>query len=391
MSKRFSLAVGALMAGSIIVAIPAQASKYSVVYSFKGGADGANPFSGLIEVGGTLYGVTYFGGASGKGTAFGVTPAGSETMLYSFQGGDDGMNPWGGLTDVNGTLYGTTNSGGVDNLGTVFKMTTAGVKATLYSFTGGLDGTYPVNIGGLTKFGANLYGTTSGGGLGASCGSPGCGTVFKMSLSGNEKVLFRFGNYADDAVFPLGEFLKFDGELYGTSFNNNNADAPLGAIFKINKQGKESVLHLFGTGTDGADPVGGLINVDGTFYGTTESGGANEYGTVFSITPAGVEKVLYSFKGGETDGAGPQTSLIEVDGVLYGTTGNGGSEGVQSTGTVFKITLDGQETIIHKFGPVEGPDASVPLGNLIKVGGRLYGTTYGGGANGKGTVFEIKP
>jgi uncharacterized repeat protein (TIGR03803 family) len=162
-------------------------------------------------------------------------------------------------------------------------------------------------------------------------------------------------------------------------------------VFKITKQGTESVLHLFGTGTDGADPIAGLINVNGTFYGTTESGGANEYGTVFSITPAGVETVLYSFKGGKTDGAGPQTALIEVGGVLYGTTGNGGSEGVQSTGTVFKITLDGQETIIHKFGPVGGPDASVPLGNLIKVGRRLYGTTYAGGANGKGTVFEIKP
>jgi uncharacterized repeat protein (TIGR03803 family) len=135
--------------------------------------------------------------------------------------------------------------------------------------------------------------------------------------------------------------------------------------------------------------VGGLIDVDGTFYGTTESGGDNIYGTVFKATPAGDVTVLYSFKGGKTDGAGPQTALIYAGGALWGTTGNGGREGLY--GTIFKVTLDGQETVVHKFDTLDGPDGSVPLGNLIKVGGRLYGTTYGGGANGTGTVFEIKP
>lgn len=387
MSKLIALAAGALLAGSVMAAIPAHASKYSVVYSFQGGSDGTNPFSGLVNVGGTLYGVTYFGGASNNGTAFGLTPAGNETMLYSFQGGDDGVNPWGGLTDVNGTLYGTTLMGGLDNLGTVFEVTTAGVKTTLYSFVGLLDGSLPV--GGLIKSGAKLYGTTSGGGDGTSCGQPGCGTVFKMTLAGKEKVVFRFGNHADDALAPLGTLLASNGELYGTSYNSNVADTPLGAVFTTTKQGAESVLHLFGTGTDGADPVGGLIEVNGTFYGTTESGGANEYGTVFSITPAGVETVLYSFKGGTDDGAGPQAALINMGGILYGTTGNGGPYG---TGVVFSMTLNGTETIMHNFGPyAAGPDGSVPLSNLIKVGGRLYGTTYGGGTTNSGTVFEIRP
>jgi uncharacterized repeat protein (TIGR03803 family) len=189
----------------------------------------------------------------------------------------------------------------------------------------------------------------------------------------------------------LGTLIASDGELYGTTYNSDDSETPLGAVFETTRKGSESVLHLFGSGTDGADPVGGLIDVNGTFYGTTESGGANEYGTVFSLTPAGVETVLYSFKGGKDDGAGPQAALIDVGGALYGTTGNGGRNNNYSYGTVFKITLDGQETVIHKFGPLKGPDGSVPLSDLIEVGGKLYGTTYGGGANGQGTVFEIKP
>src|SRR4029077_11924771 len=102
----------------------------------------------------------------------------------------------------------------------------------------------------------------------------------------------------------LGTLLASNGELYGTSYNNTSA-TPLGAVFETTKKGTESVLHLFGSGTDGADPVGGLIVLDGTFYGTTESGGTDEFGTVFSITPAGAETVLYSFTS-MGDGGGPQ-------------------------------------------------------------------------------------
>jgi uncharacterized repeat protein (TIGR03803 family) len=389
MSNLSMLTAGVVLAGSLAAAMPVHASRYSVVYSFKGGADGATVFSGLVNVGGTLYGTTWAGGASGKGTVYAVTPAGSETVVYSFKGGADGVNPYAGLLNVGGTLYGTTETGGANNLGTVFAVTPAGSETVLYSFQGGLDGTLPV--GGLIKSGAALYGTTSGGGDGSACGTPGCGTVFKVSTAGAESVVFRFGNYEPDAVYPLGTLIASDGELYGTTYNSDDANTPLGAVFETTKKGTESVLHLFGSGTDGADPVGGLINVNGTFYGTTESGGANEYGTVFSITPDGTETVLYSFKGGKDDGAGPQAGLIDVGGTLYGTTGNGGRNNNYSFGTVFKITLSGQETVMHKFGPLAGPDGSVPLSNLIKVDGRLYGTTYAGGAYGYGTVFEIRP
>jgi uncharacterized repeat protein (TIGR03803 family) len=289
------------------------------VYSFQGGTDGANPFSGLVNVGGTLYGVTYSGGASGNGTAFGVTPAGVETMLYSFQGGADGANPWGGMLNVNGTLYGTTYGGGDANGdGTLFSMTPAGVKTVLHTFTRGDDGAAP--IGGLVESGA-LYGTTAAGGNGTDCGfTQGCGTVFKLSRKGVYSKVYAFN--LDDANSPLGTLLPFNGELYGTSFQGGNINNPLGAVFETTKKGTESVLHAFGSAPDGADPVGGLINLNGTFYGTTESGGANEFGTVFSITPAGVETVLYSFTS-MGDGGGPQVALINVDGTFYGVTGNG--------------------------------------------------------------------
>ena len=389
MSKLIALAAGALLAGGVTAAIPAHASKYSVVYSFQGGSDGAYPFSGLVNVGGTLYGTTYEGGTTNSGTAFGVTPAGTETMLYSFQGGGDGLNPWGGLTNVDGTLYGTTYQGGLDNFGTVFEVTTAGVKTTLYSFAGLYDGSLPV--GGLIKSGAKLYGTTSGGGYGSSCGAPGCGTVFKMTLAGKEKVLFAFGNHANDALSPLGTLLASNGELYGTSYNSTEASTGLGAVFETTKQGTESVLHLFAGPPDGADPVGGLIDVNGTFYGTTESGGANvdaQFGTVFSITPAGVETVLYSFTAVGGDGGGPQVALINVDGTFYGVTGTGYDKNGYFSSTLFSITPAGVLTTLHTFGT--GKDGETALGTLIHVGHALYGTTAGGGTSGAGTVFKYK-
>ncbi len=387
MSKFFALATGALLAGAVTVAVPAHASKYSVVYNFKGGSDGASPFSGLVNVGGTLYGTTYFGGATNSGTAFGVTPAGTETMLYSFQGGEDGLNPWGGLTNVDSTLYGTTYQGGLGNYGTAFEMTTAGVKTTLYSFGGGRDGKFPV--GGLIKSGAALYGTTSGGGQGVGCGPPGCGTVFKLTQAGKERVVYRFN--ANDANSPLGTLIASNGELYGTAYQGGNINNPLGAVFETTKQGVESVLHAFGGAPDGANPVGGLIDVNGTFYGTTESGGANElaqFGTVFSITPAGVETVLYSFTGVGPDGGGPQVALINVDGTLYGVTGTGYNKNGYFSSTLFSITTAGVLTTLHTFGT--GQDGDVALGTLVRLGHALYGTTEAGGTGGNGTVFKYK-
>jgi uncharacterized repeat protein (TIGR03803 family) len=158
-------------------------------------------------------------------------------------------------------------------------------------------------------------------------------------------------------------------------------------VFKLSSKGKETVLHLFGNGTDGADPVAGLIDVDGTFYGTTESGGTDEFGTVFSITPAGVETVLYNFTS-MGDGGGPEAGLINVGGTLYGVTGTGYNKKGAFSSTLFSITPAGVLTTLHTFGT--GKDGDTALGTLIYMDHTLYGTTDAGGTSGKGTVFKYK-
>ena len=146
-----------------------------------------------------------------------------------------------------------------------------------------------------------------------------------------------------------------------------------------------SVVHNFTGGTDGANPLNGLLfGAGGVMYGTTSAGGAYNNGTVFRIGPTGVFSTLYAFRGG-ADGSSPQSALIQdATGLLYGTTAGGGAYG---GGTVFRIAST-TKTTLHSFG--SGSDGSVPLGGLaFDSAGNLYGTTSSGGANGNGTVFTL--
>ncbi len=165
---------------------------YAVLYRFNKAPDGHNPFAGLVNVNGTLYGTTFWGGAR-VGTVYSITTGGAEQVLYRFGGKTDGTEPYAGLIDVNGTLYGTTYAGGGygctgGGCGTVFSITTGGTEKVLYSFGGGIDGAYPG--AGLTDLNGTLYGTTISGGSG--CGSDGCGTVFSITTGGTEQVLHSF-------------------------------------------------------------------------------------------------------------------------------------------------------------------------------------------------------
>ncbi len=155
-----------------------------------------------------------------------------------------------------------------------------------------------------------------------------------------------------------------------------------GTVFKITTSGKETVLHSFGGSSrdDGGEPEAGLINLNGTLYGTTSVGGKNATGTVFSITTSGIETLLYSFKVfGSGDGANPEAGLLNVKGTLYGTTSYGGTFGY---GTVFSITPSGKETVLHSFGG--SGDGNEPFAGLINVKGTLYGTTTSGGRHLRG-------
>jgi len=299
-----------------------------------------------------------------------------ETVLYSFAGGSDGAMPTAELIDVDGILYGTTYNGGANNDGTIFKITTSGAESVLYSFAGGSDGSAP--FGGLTNVNGVLYGTTYLGGANNE------GTVFKITTSGAETVLHSFGAGSDGSS-PLAGLINVDGVLYGTTFAGGGSGFA-GTVFDITTSGQETILHRFGASSDGFFPRAGLTDVDGVLYGTTLEGGANRNkGTVFKITTSGAESVLHGFKG--SDGRQPEAGLTDVNGILYGTTYWGGSAD-RNDGTVFKITTSGAFTVLHSFGG--GDDGRGPLAGLVNVGGVLYGTTAFGGVHyNTGTVFKI--
>jgi uncharacterized repeat protein (TIGR03803 family) len=366
---------------------------YKVLYSFRG-RDGASPYASPIGVNGTLYGTTSHGGAYDAGTFFKLTTSGKETMLRSFYG-VRGALPLGDLINVSGTLYGTTEVGGNkggcsgDHCGTVFAITTSGKETVLHNFSGA-DGAEPQ--AGLIDVKGILYGTTIAG------GASNAGTVFSITASGKEAVLHSFGGGQDGAQ-PRAGLIAVSGTLYGTTSAGGASSActfGCGTVFSITTSGKEKVLHSF-SGADGLYPSGRLTDIKGTLYGTTQDGGVHSpcgstpCGTVFSMTKSGKETVLHSFSG--HDGAFPWAGLTNFNGLLYGTTVDGGAGGsgcaYAGCGTVFSITTSGKETVLHSFG--DYGDGSYPFADLVSVEGTLYGTTPYNGVHGYGTVFSLTP
>jgi uncharacterized repeat protein (TIGR03803 family) len=357
----------------------------TVLYSFKGGSDGRYPYDSLISDSvGNFYGTTWWGGGSGCGgdscgTIFKVTPSGTETVLYSFKGGEDGAWPYGGLiNDSAGNIYGTTYQGGADNAGTVFKLAPNGTETVLHSFGIGNDGAFP--YGNLIIDGeGNLYGTTYGG------GTEGVGTVFKVAPNGTETVLYAFAGYTKDGANPFAGLIEDGaGNFYGTTEFGGAHNS--GTVFKLAPNGTETLLYTFTGGSDGGEPYAGVINDSaGNLYGTTGGGGAHSWGTVFKVAPKGTEKVLYSFTGGN-DGGEPVVALFrDSTGNLYGTTYQHGAD---NAGTVFRLAPNGHLTVLHAF--TGGSDGATPLAGLVAdKKGNLYSTTYQGGKDGYGIVFEI--
>jgi uncharacterized repeat protein (TIGR03803 family) len=282
------------------------------------------------------------------------------------------------IQGTDGNFYGTTYEGGTGNGGTVFKITPAGVETVLHSFAGA-DGIFP-QAGLIQGADGNFYGTTAEG------GPSGYGAVFKITPAGAETVLYFFTSGTDGRYPYAGLIQGTDGNFYGTTYEGGTSDD--GTVFKITPAGAETVLYSFAAGTDGQYVDAGLIQgADGNFYGTTFQGGTNSDGTVFKITTAGVETVLWSFGSG-TDGEHPEAGLIQgADGNFYGTTINGGQHG---SGTVFEITSAGVETVRGSFGNGTDGNGMSPRAGLIQgADGNFYGATYAGGANGYGTVFKF--
>jgi uncharacterized repeat protein (TIGR03803 family) len=323
-------------------------------------------------------------GMQGAGSsAFGRDLATSYKVLFNFASGDVGYDPAAGLTDVSGTLYGTTEGGGEYRFGTVFSLTTSGRERVLHNF-GGAHAGFPV--AGLTELNGLLYGTTIGNG----------GIVFSLKTTGGKKRLVYAFKRAPDGDSPYAGLTALNGTLYGTTVFGGSGNcyqgSGCGTVFSVTTAGKERVLHSFKDAPDGALPDADLTVLNGRLYGTTENGGSEcdgslECGTVFSITTGGKERVLYSFKGGP-DGRAPYGGLTALNGTLYGTTSrDGGAFG----GTVFSVTTGGKERVLYSFKAL--PDGSSPMADLIALNGTLYGTTENGGSQnctvGCGTVFSV--
>jgi uncharacterized repeat protein (TIGR03803 family) len=364
------------------VTVTCTAGTESVLYSFAAtGGDAGYPLYQhlLLASDGNFYGMTYYDGANGDGAVFKITPAGTETVLHSFAGGADGSEPYGSLVQgSDGNFYGMTYEGGTHNEGTVFRITPAGAETVLYSFAGGgVDAEEP--YGTLVQgTDGDFYGVTQEGGTNYE------GAVFKITPAGAETVLYSFAG-GTDGEGPYGALIQgTDGNFYGITESGGTHDE--GTVFKITPAGAETVLWSFGSGTDGDEPYGSLVQgTDGNFYGMTHEGGINNSGTVFKITPAGAETVLWSFGSG-TDGSAPYGSLVQgTNGNFYGMTYEGG---VNNYGTIFQITPSGTETVLWSFG--SGSDGFEPYGDLtFGPDGTLYGLTYEGGANGAGAVIEF--
>jgi len=430
--NRMALAAvaGALIFAAAFHVSAARAATETVVYSFcsqthrAGCRDGASPDAGLISVRGILYGTTSRGGdcGGGEGTVFSLDPKqGTLTTLHSFcdpRISKDGSRPEAGVTWANGKLYGTTIGGGnarertaggairsgvtprVRGLGTVFSVDPAtGSETVLHRFLAHSDGAYPEAR--VIELSGTLYGTTTQGGT--LCSGHGCGTVFSLDpATGAETVVHAFGRKGDGRRPPAG-LNHVNGILYGTTPEGGAYGG--GTVFSLDPAtGAERVVYSFcavnfPSCTDGQGPAAALLGRNGLLYGTTDAGGASAAGTVFSVDPGtGVETVLYSFctQSNCADGKYPEAGLIDVNGVLYGTTYFGGNgtydcETGTSCGTVFSLDPStAEETVLHSFCSQYGcPDGAYPNAGLVELNGTLYGTTPDYGAHGRGTVFAI--
>jgi uncharacterized repeat protein (TIGR03803 family) len=407
------LAVALLTLGMFSAVSLAYSQTFKVLYSFTGGADGGEPFAGLVfDAAGNIYGTTYGGGDTGCfagcGVVFELTPGSggwSESTLHSFTGGSDGANPFDSLIlDGDGNLYGTTQVGGIScghtfGCGVAFELSPGSdgwTETALYSFQGGMGGYYPIAGLVFDKKG-DLYSTLENGG---GTGSP--GIVYELSGKDNwnEQILYSFGGNDSGAAPMAAPIFDAKGNLYGTTSCCGG-----GAVWELaHGTWKEKTLYAFQSG-GGDNPEGSLVlDKAGNLYGTTLEGGGKDRkgrGVVFKLAKSGDkwrETVLHVFRGGNDGQFLYGTPVLDKAGNLYGTTEQDGKYGC---GTVFKLAPHPgdawKETILHQF--TGGSDGCAPSFEALisDAAGNLYGTASEGGnpgcydKNGCGVVFEITP
>jgi len=406
------LALGVGIALSVCAPLDdAFANKTDSLHAFTG-PDGAGSEARLVaDEAGNIYGTTRSGGdfsacdGDGCGTVFKLAPDGTLTVLHAFGGKGDGVNPVGGLLiDTSGNLFGTTAVGGLANQGTVFKLAPDGTETVIYAFLGGSDGSQPTATLIADRAG-NLYGTTNAGGHSDVAANK--GTVFRLAPDGTETILHVFAGGTDGA-YPYGGLMADRaGHLFGTTTQGGGSacgGSGCGTVFKLAPDGRETILHTFVGGSDGAGPDGAMIaDKAHNLYGVAGRGGASGCngsgcGIVFKLAADGTETVLHVFDN-SSDGVWPSGTLVAgKSGDLYGITSAGGNakcHGGTGCGTVFKLAADGHEEVLHAFAG--GSHGDLPVAGLALVkSGYLYGTTFRGGDMncspgwGCGTIFKVK-
>jgi len=386
------------MAGLGLLGEPVPAQTFTVLHTFPTIPSYFLEFhaSGSVISGNTLYGTTWIGGCSGAGTVFSMNINGSNFMaLYTFTNGSDGANPVGSLVISGSTIYGTTESGGASGYGTIFSVNTNGSNfTTLYGlsgFGGNLDGNSDNMV--LSGDSLYLYGTLNSG----------YGAVLSLNTNGSDfTTLYSFTNASDGEV-PEGSLVVSGGTLYGMTYSGGSyfqsgylGSPGYGTVFSLNTNGSNfTTLYSFSNGDDGANPAAGLILSESTLYGTTESGGNLDGGTLFSLKTNGHDfTTLYSFTNlndGDFANAG---GLILSGNTVYGTINAGAGEvyGVNTDGTGFKVLA------IPDFSTSFSNSYDIPVAtyiSLVPSRDTLYGTAntfplaFGGSSSDHGIVFSL--
>ena len=397
-----ALAIGLVL--TCVATQAVQAQTFNVLYTFTGQGDGANPYAGLtMDAAGNLYGTTYAGGSYGQGTVFELMQSGSSYViatLYSFQGGSDGAQPRARVVfGPDGALYGTTFTGGGTGCGghgcgTLFTMRAPNWKEiVLYRFTGGTDGGLPLGDLAFDKLG-NIFGTTQQGGV-PRCGGLGCGVVYKLSHRSalwSETPIYQFTGLSDGVTPNGGVVFDPSGNLYGTTVSGGANK--FGTVFQLTPSGSgwtKTILYNFQNLTDGKLPNSGVVlDSSGNLYGTTVFGGTGLGGTVFQLNPSGggwTFNLIYGLVGN----AGPFGNLsLDAAGNLYDTTYQDGRHLLGSTFMLAPSNGIWTSQSLHDF--TGGNDGEYALSNLVfDASGNMYGTTAYGGASGYGVIFEIAP
>ena len=412
----------------VLLALPAWTQTYKILYAFDDQSKLRAGSTIVQDKMGNIYGASWDSPrmcSSGPcGAIYKISPTGKEGALYEFKGRPDGFYPVGIAIDANGTLYGTTLEGGTSTVqycnygcGTVFSLTASGKETVLHSFQGSpLLRTFhgPTNDGILPQSGVVvypgggvLYGTTPFGGDYGSYGLPGDGTIYQIT----DHFVTILHNFTEglDGGLPSAGLLLVGATLYGTAqFGGfgpcvTTFGPGCGTVFKYDANGL-TTLYQFQGGADGASPAGTLITDNaGNLYGTTVLGGDLNCnltfgippgcGVVFKVTPSGQEITLYTFTG-STDGTWPSSALaMDAAGNLYGTAYFGGDLKCNSgnygmgCGTIFKIDLSGNFSVVHTF---KGPDGAFPMA-IIAGDGKLLGVTNAGGPANRGVVYTLTP